>query len=69
MDMDIDMAIQLIDQTASDDLERCRDAVRAGDTDSALQALGQAIAKLGAAGDALRDIPRQPQDLGFRAMI
>ncbi len=69
MDMDIDMAIQLIDQIASDDLERCQEAVRAGDEDAALQALGQAIAKLGAASDTLRNIPRQPQELGFHTLL
>jgi hypothetical protein len=68
MDMEIDMAIQLIDQTASDDLETCRTAVRAGDQDAALAALGQAISNLGAALDVLRDIPRTPQDLGLSSM-
>lgn len=68
MDMEIDLAIQLIDQTASEDLERCRQAVRAGDQEAALDALGQAISRLGAARDALQDIPRQPQDLGLQSM-
>ena len=68
MDMEIDLAIQLIDQTASDDLERCQQAVRAGDRDAALDALGQAISRLGAARDALQDIPRQPHDLGLQSM-
>lgn len=68
MDMEIDLAIQLIDQTASEDLERCQQAVRAGDQAAALEALGQAISRLGAARDALQDIPRQPQDLGLQSM-
>ena len=69
MDMEIDMAIQLIDRTASVDLEDCSAAVRAGDRDVALAALGQAISNLGAALDALRNIPRAPQDLGLQAML
>lgn len=68
MDMEIELAIQLIDQTASDDLERCQQAVHAGDQAAALAALGQAISRLGAARDALQDIPRQPRDLGLHAM-
>jgi hypothetical protein len=67
MDMEIELAIELIDQTASDDLERCQKAVRAGDQTVALEALGQAISRLGAARDALQDIPRQPRDLGLSA--
>ena len=68
MDMEIDMAIQLIDQTASRDLESCREAVRAGDKDAALAGLGQAISNLGAALDVLRDIPRTAQDLGLQSV-
>jgi len=68
MDMEIDMAIQLVDQTASEDLEACGVAVRAGDHDAALAALGQAISNLGAALDVLRSVPREPQDLGLQAM-
>ncbi len=68
MDMEIDLAIELIDLTASDDLERCRQAVQAGDKDAALEALGQAISRLGSARDALQDIPRQPHDLGLQSM-
>jgi hypothetical protein len=68
MDMEIDMAIQLIDRTASEDLEGCGVALRAGDQDAALAALGQAISNLGAALDVLRSIPRAPQDLGLGAM-
>jgi hypothetical protein len=66
MDMEIDLAIELIDETASDDLERCQVAVRAGDREAALLALGQAISRLGAALDALRDVPRVPQALGLQ---
>jgi hypothetical protein len=69
MDMEIDMAIELIDRTASENLETCQELVRAGDQDGALAALGQAISNLGAALDALRDIPRAPQDLGLHAML
>ena len=69
MGMEIDLAIELIDQTASDDLERCQTAVRAGDQAAALEALGQAISRLGAARDALQDLPRQPHDLGLQAML
>ncbi len=69
MNMEIDMAIQLIDQTASQDLETCSEAVRAGDKDAALAALGQAISNLGAALDALRNIPRAAQDLGLQGMV
>ena len=69
MNMEIDMAIQLIDQTASQDLEACSEAVRVGDRDAALAALGQAISNLGAALDALRDIPRTAQDLGMQGMV
>jgi hypothetical protein len=69
MNMEIDRAIELIDQTASDDLERCLKAVRAGDQAVALEALGQAISRLGAARDALQDIPRQARDLGLQAML
>jgi hypothetical protein len=68
MDMEIDRAIELIDQTASEDLERCQRAVRAGDQTAALDALGQAISRLGAARDALQDIPRQPHDLGLQSV-
>ncbi len=68
MDMEIDLAIQLIDQTASEDLERCQQAVRAGDQAAALDALGQAISRLGAARDVLQDVPRQPQNLGLQSM-
>jgi hypothetical protein len=68
MDMEIDMAIQLVDRTASEDLEACAVAVRAGDRDSALAALGQAISNLGAALDVLRDIPRAPHDLGLQSL-
>ncbi|MDB5461031.1 MAG: hypothetical protein JWO72_2772 [Caulobacteraceae bacterium] len=66
MDMEIALAIELIDQTASEDLEACQTAVRAGDRDAALACLGQAISRLGAARDALQDIPRTPQDLGLQ---
>jgi hypothetical protein len=58
MNMEIAMAIELIDQAASDDLEVCQSAVRAGNSDEALKALGQAISRLGAARAALQDIPR-----------
>jgi hypothetical protein len=65
MNLEIDMAIELIDQTASEDLEACAAAVRAGDSEAALACLGQSISKLGAALDSLRDIPRSAQDLGL----
>ena len=70
MDMEIELAIELIDQTASDDLEACQQAVRAGDRAGALQALGQAISRLGAARDALQDRPHQsPHDLGLQVVL
>lgn len=65
VDMEIALAIELIDQTASEDLEACQNAIRAGKTDEALEAVGQAIARLGSARDVLQDIPRSAQDLGF----
>jgi len=65
MNFEIDMAIELIDQTASEDLEACQSAVRSGDKEAALACLGRAISKLGAALDSLRDIPRSAQDLGL----
>ena len=68
MDMEIDMAIELIDRVASVDLEACNNAVRAGDNDAALKRLGQAISNLGAALDALRNIPRAAQDLGLQSL-
>jgi hypothetical protein len=68
MDMEIDMAIELIDRTASEELEVCTRAVRAGDRDAALAGLGQAISNLGAALNALRSIPRAPQDLGLQSL-
>ena len=68
MDFQVDMAIELIDQTASDDLERCQTAVRSGDEAAALTAIGQAISRLGAAKDALRDIPRQGHELGLHVI-
>jgi hypothetical protein len=67
--MEVELAIELIDQAASEDLERCQDAIRAGDTEQALQALAQAVARLGAARDSLQDIPRQAQDLGLQGPI
>jgi hypothetical protein len=68
MDMEIDMAIELIDRAASVDLEACSDAVRAGDDKAALASLGQAISNLGAALDALRNIPRTAHDLGLQSL-
>lgn len=69
MDMEIDLAINLIEGVASDDLERCLEAVRAGDAHGATAALDQALSRLGAALDALRAIPRGPEhDLGLQAM-
>lgn len=65
MDMEIEIAIELVDRAASADLEACANAIRAGDNDAALANLGQAISNLGAALDALRSIPRTPQDLGL----
>jgi hypothetical protein len=66
MNFEIKMAIELIDQTASEDLEACQAAVRAGDKETALACLGQAISKLGSALDSLRDIPREGHDLGLQ---
>jgi hypothetical protein len=65
MDMEIALVIELIDQTASEDLEACQNAIRSGKTDEALEAVGRAIARLGSARDVLQDIPRSPQDLGL----
>jgi hypothetical protein len=65
MDMAIALAIELIDQAASEDLEACQTAVREGDAEAALKALGQAISRLGAARDTLQDIPRSPQNFGM----
>jgi len=68
MNLEIEMAMELIDQTATEDLEICQTAVRAGDQEAALTALGQAISKLGVALDTLRDIPRTAtMDLGLHA--
>jgi hypothetical protein len=65
MDLEIDVVRKLLEEVISDDLEGCGKAVRAGDQDAALACLEQAFARLSAAQDALRDIPRQPQDLGL----
>jgi hypothetical protein len=69
MDMEIALVIELIDQTASEDLEACQSAIRAGKDDEALEALGQAIARLGSARDMLQDFPRSAQDLGLPGSI
>jgi hypothetical protein len=69
MDMEIDLAITLIEDVASNDLETCLEAVKAGHRDVATAALDQAITRLGAAIDTLRSIPRGPDhDLGLQAM-
>jgi hypothetical protein len=65
MHLEIEMAIELLDQIASEDLEACQTAVRAGNKEAALDGLGQAISKLGAVLDTLRDIPREAQNLGL----
>lgn len=69
MDMEIALAIELIDQTASEDLEACQIAIRAGKDDEALDALGQAIARLGAVRDVLQDLPRSAHDLGLQGAV
>jgi hypothetical protein len=68
MNLEIDMAIALIDQTASEDLEACVHAVREGDREAALEKLGAAISNLGSALDALRNIPREAHDIGLPNM-
>jgi hypothetical protein len=67
MNFEIDMAIQLIDEAASADLEACQASIRAGDTDAALTQADQALAKLSVALDTLRGIPREPQNLGLNS--
>jgi hypothetical protein len=68
MDMEIDVVRQLLDEVVSDDLEGCEKALRAGDSDAALACLEQAFARLSAAQDTLRDLPRQPHDLGLTSV-
>ena len=65
MDFEIDMVIQLIDQAATTDLERCQAAIRSSDPDAALTHADHALARLSLALDALRAIPRTTQDLGL----
>ncbi len=67
MNMQIEMAIQFIDQAASEQLEAAEAAVRSGDQAAALAAIGQAISALGAARDSLQDIPREPMNIGLAA--
>ncbi len=62
MDMEIDLAIELIDRAISDDLERCQTAIRASDSQTALEGLGHAITRLTTALDSLRDMARAAQD-------
>jgi hypothetical protein len=68
MDMEIDLAIELINEAASNDLERAQEAVRASDPQAAMAAIGEAISRLGAALDSLRDVPRSRQELGLQAI-
>ena len=66
---EIDMAMELIEEAASTDLEGCQAAIRAGDAAAGLAHSEQALAKLSMALDALRDIPRQPHDLGLSSKV
>jgi hypothetical protein len=68
MDMEIDIVRQLLDEVVSGDLEGCEKAVRAGDSDTALACLEQAFARLSAVQDTLRDMPRQPHELGLTSV-
>ena len=64
MSLEIDMAIQLIDEVASSDIEACGHAIRAGDQHAALAHADQAVGKLGLALDTLRSLRREPHELG-----
>ena len=64
MSLEIEMAIQLIDEVASSDIEACEESIRMGDKDAALAHADDAVSKLGAALDTLRSLRRESNPLG-----
>ncbi len=63
MDMEIELAIELIDKAAAQDLEASLAAIRAGDQEAAMAIINRALSRLDSALDALRAVRRHPHDL------
>jgi hypothetical protein len=53
----MDQAIELLQEIARDDLEKCEAAIRAEDKVAAIEAIERAFAKLDTAIDVLRSMP------------
>jgi len=55
--MDLQNAVQTLEEVSRDDLEACEKAIRAGEQDAAIRAIERAFAKIDGVIDLLRNQP------------